>query len=260
MEKEADIASTTTNAMFNGGKMNHVFEFNKETKRYEIDGTPSSPEAEEALLYGKLYYKIDGSNGMIQVVLEDSQDNDTANPQRFRIYQRLDTKGKEPTNSTALIPLPAGKNPSSYPGHSYYYDEITIANIQGKKLLKRNKAMLDLVQRHAEELVSLGREFVSCEWVGQMFNKTPNVDYPIALALHEQQQVDTTTEKEIDRSYEGMRHFLLEQCSEEPVEGFILEHKGIFYKIRADCFALSEGEKVPFKVNRGKGRPPIVLA
>ena len=240
--------------------MYHIFVFNDETKRY--DPEYSSPDAEQALLHGTLYYKIDGSNGMVQII---QPEDPTLSPQ-VKVFQRLDTKGKEPKEE--VTPLPEGMNASEYPGHSYYYSEIT-ENVPGKKLVKRNRAMLDLVNRNLEKFV--GREWTSVEWVGEKFNQTPNVPHPVALAIHEEQRVDGPSLTKdvgeengeaslaIERTFEGVRKYLLEDCVDQPIEGFIIEHNGCYWKIRSDCFLLPEGTKDPFEGNRAMARPPIFL-
>lgn len=254
----AEDQPETKPSCFNGGKMYHIFAFNDETKRYESEF--SSPEAEEAFEHGTLYYKIDGSNGMVQAI----QDEESTTPPTVKIYQRLDTKGKDPNGDTTVTPLPSGKNPSVYPGHSYCYSEIT-EDVSGKKLVKRNRAMLELVQRHLEKFVS--REWTSVEWVGTMFNKTPNVPHPIALAIHEEQRVVPCNNGEdkqdgdlaMERTFDGARKCLLEDCVDQPIEGFIIEHGGRYWKVRSDCFLLPPGTKDPFRVNRDNSRPPVFL-
>ena len=277
--------------------MQHVFAFNDETKRYDVDGKCYSPDAEKALQHGVLYYKIDGSNGMVQVV--PPVDNKQDAPPILKAFQRLDTRGKEPAeynSNDPLIPLPDGKNPISYPGHSYYYTEVT-TNVNGKKALKKNRAMLELVTRHADKLVGLGKEWISVEWVGTMFNKTPGVNQAVALAIHEEQRVggccyenddilapkhdngggkvelegeEVAAENDsdnarpfpeitIERSYEGMRKFLLEECANHPIEGLILEHEGVYWKIRCDAFLLPKGTKDPFRGNRNNAMVPVFL-
>ncbi|CAB9520700.1 expressed unknown protein [Seminavis robusta] len=255
---------SATPACFNGGKMLHIFAFNDDNRKYETDGTFTNPAAEEALCHGTLFYKIDGSNGMVQVVNDDT----------LKIYQRLDTRGKEPDNQ--LIPLPDGKNATEYPGHSYYYNEI-LENVQGKRLIKRNRAMIDIVDRHRTTFLAFGQEWISVEWIGTMFNSTPNVPHPIAVAIHQEQRVEMeqhSTEENggdangtkngqsapgIQRTYAGMRKFLIEDCAEQPVEGLIIEHEGVYWKVKSDGFLLPEGISNPFKKNRENSRPPVFL-
>jgi len=243
MAQEQEQASP----VFNGGKMYHIFAFNDETKPPRYDPAFTSPEAEQALLHGTLYYKIDGSNGMVQVMAGEEEE-----PQ-FKIFQRLDTKGKEPKET--LTALPEGKNATAYAGHSYYYDEITL-DVMGKKQIKRNRAMRELVQRHLSKFV--GSEWTSVEWVGTMFNKTPNAPHPIALAIHKEQIGEG--DGIMERTFEGARKYLLEDCKDQPIEGFIIEHDGSFWKLRSDCFQMTDGAKDPFKANRESSRPPVFLA
>lgn len=240
--------------------MQHIFQFSDETRRYETDGSFSSAEAEEALLHGTLFYKVDGSNGMIQVIHDDNGEL------ILRIFQRLDTKGKEVDDklkaqqnigAADILPLPPGKNPSAYAGHSYVYSEITTEGIKGKKAINMKRAQQEVVEKHKDIIVAYGEEWISVEWVGEKFNKTPNVPHPVALAIHREQRVEN--ELALERSYEGMRQYLVEDCVDQPVEGFVLEHGGVYWKVRADCFLLPKGEKGPFEANRDKTRPPVYL-
>jgi hypothetical protein len=329
----APPTTTQTFCFFNGGKMHHIFTFSDETRKYLTDGTCTSPAAEQALLHGILYYKIDGSNGMIQVIRQSTTTTTTSTSTTtgdevsheepkmiiFKLYQRLDTRGKTPSQGHGhgqITPLPDGKNAKAYPGHSYYYSEITTDpnTVTGKRLLKRNRAMRDLIERHRDTLMAMKQEWISVEWVGQMFNKTPKVPHSIAMAIHQHQQIPNLTieeeeegigEKKMDiinnntpitdtpvqvlqnkanetssatididstattidtnpvritRTYDGIRKYLLQDCSDQPVEGLIFQHDGVYWKVRADCFLLSKGEVVPFQKNRENARPPIFLA
>jgi len=221
--------------------MVHIFEFDDTTKLYTSNSF--SEAAHEALLNGRLYYKIDGSNGML--VRDRSGDEEES--ATFLAYQRLDTRGKPiPENCVAL---PAGENAESYEGHSYCYEPI-LANVDGKKARKRNQAMLATVEHFSEHLSGLHSDFVSIEWVGKKFNKTPGVPADIAIAIHSEQ----TCDENVERTYDGMRSFLLE--ADPPIEGLVLEHEGIFWKIRADCF----DRKCKFKTHTATARPPVFLA
>ena len=223
---------------FNGGKMMHVFEFDETTRLYTTRAISS--DALEALEKGRLFYKIDGSNGMI--LKEEADENDGI---ELRAFQRLDTRGRPPPEH--CVPLPNGLNTDSYEGHSYCYEPI-LADVAGKKARKRNEAMLALVQKHAAYLSSFG-DVVSIEWVGKKFNKTPGVPHDVAIAIHEEQ----IFEEVIQRDYEGLRSFLLDR--DPPIEGIIIEFRGTYWKVRADCF----DRKCSFKTNTGSAKPPIYL-
>mmetsp|Transcript_3547 Transcript_3547/g.5423 ORF Transcript_3547/g.5423 Transcript_3547/m.5423 type:complete len:231 (-) Transcript_3547:136-828(-) len=217
---------------FNGGKMAHIFQFDKDTHLY----TPQtmSEEASDALKYGTFYYKIDGSNGMI-VCQENGQ---------LLAFQRLDTRGK-PIPAHCMR-LPTGSNVDCYEKHSYCYEPITI-DVQGKKAKKKNKAMLDLVEKYKDRFS--GQKYTSVEWVGTKFNKTPGVPDDVALAIHAEQTVcedDTPA-----RTYENFRSYFLETA----IEGFIIEHNGVFWKIRGDGF----DRKCPFALDKAAVRPPVFL-
>lgn len=268
---EHQPSNNNNNKFFNGGKMYHIFKpiGTRDSYQYDPTGTCSSPEAEEALLYGTMYYKIDGSNGMIQVIRNEN------NLIEFKLYQRYDTRGKKddksltPNRNPNKVPLPAGLNPNTYPGHSYFYDEIRIDNIpeKQKNLLKKHQTMHNIVKNHANHLISFGREWISIEWVGTKINQTPNVNDEVAIAIHEEQIVDPNDVMNIDRTYEGIRKFLIEDCKDQPVEGLVFEHNGRYWKVISGNFYPAKNEAGemerdlhnPFYFNRKNGRPPIIL-
>ncbi len=219
---------------FNGGKMIHIFELDKDTGLYQEKIT--SAEAETALREGTAFYKIDGSNGMILR-------GDDGEP---RAFQRLDTRGRAPPEG--CIRLPKGPNVDIFKDHSYWYQPITTC-VQGKKAKQRNQSMLDVVEKHKDSLLAYGK-YVSVEWVGTKFNKTPGVPNDVAIAIH----VEQRCEKNFDRSYQGVKDLLLE--ADPPIEGLIFELDSVFWKVRADCF----DKKCSFKTNGSSVRPPTFLA
>ncbi|KAL3904102.1 MAG: hypothetical protein SGARI_005080 [Bacillariaceae sp.] len=230
---------------FNGGKMKHIFSFEKHAYVSQFN----SPEAEQALLNGNMYYKIFGSNGMIQVLSAGDGD-----PSNLRAYARYDTREK-PGDTTVdgkkLTKLPPGKNPDVYPGHSYYYAQVTKDDAHGPK-------MLDVVQRHGDRLRSIGKEWVSVEWVGTKFNRTPGVPHDVAMAIHQDQQVDP--DLGIERSFTGLKKYLLEECADEPVEGLVIEHDGVYWKVKAEGF-VEYFRDCPFHgTKKENAKPPIFLA
>ena len=91
--------------------------------------------------------------------------------------------------------------------------------------------MYDLVDRHAEHLeteLKLKDNFMTVEWVGRKFNKTPGVDADIALCVHHE-QVPLTN---VPREFSELRTWLMEQG----IEGVVVEHRGVYWKVRTDCF------------------------
>jgi hypothetical protein len=223
--------------IFNGGKMAHLFAFDETAHLYT-----RKVASESALEKGRLYYKVDGSNGLVQSS-PDGQD--------LEAFQRLDTRGRPPPENCRE--LPAGQNVDSYQGHSYYYEQIR-PDVNGKNARKRNDAMLRVVQTHSDNFRSLfqssGGKYVSIEWVGRKFNKTPGVNHDVAIAIHSEQVCDEA----VNRNYDDIRSFLLE--SDPPIEGLILEHEGIYWKVRSDCFDKS----CRFKTETASARPPVFLA
>jgi hypothetical protein len=237
-------------SFFNGGKMRHLFEFD-DSFRYKPDGRFSSSEAEQALLEGSLYHKIDGSNGMVQVIpLKDGRAT-------LKVFERRDTRGKgHVVEGQKLTKLPNGKNPDSYPKHTYYLLEVT-KDVITKSLSKRNAAMLELVERHKDKLLSMDREWISVEWIGRKFQQTPGVPHDVAMAIHEDQVVEEE-KLMIERSFDGLKKYLLEDCAEHPVEGLIVAHEGLYWKVVTKAFC--ERNKNPFHTNKENGRPPVFLA
>jgi len=290
--------------------MTHIFVFDSETRLY-ANGF-SCDKAREALERGIFYYKIDGSNGLIVVAdpeqdeesAEDggnirvttTEDDDGkkggTTPITMRAYQRLDTKGKAPPPGCIRLPSNSnnrgeGGNPESYEGHSYYYEPIKLdAEVMAKKKLrKRNQAMLRIVQDHADYFVSLTtrsrngnggddakKNYVSVEWVGRKFNRTPGVPHDVAIAVHAEQLVPSEEVARLERTYDGMKKALLLLTLEVDnndttttttpppvIEGYVVEYEGTYWKIRADCF----DRRCPFKERRdGDGqvvRPPVAL-
>lgn len=222
---------------FNGGKMPHIFVFDRDSKPPVYTDQFHSEEAAKALELGSFFVKIDGSNGMLHLV---------SNDQAVTCYQRRDTKGKPfPPGS---IPLPDARNEATYEGHSYCYEPI-LRDVIGKKLQKRNAAILDLVERHREYLLSLNaKEWISVEWIGRQFNRTPGVPEEVGLAIHAQQRVEV----DFPRTYDGLRDYL----GTTAIEGLIVEHEGYYWKVRSDCF----DRPSPFRENRESVPPPTYLS
>lgn len=259
--------------------MEHIFVFDPDTRLYQPEGW-TSPQAQAAVENGQFLYKVDGSNGIVVIrskseeTVERFEATDSSS-WRFEPYQRLDTKGKAPPESSLCIELPSTcQNLSIYEGHSYWYQPITIEGIEGKKARKRNQQMIDLVEKHQQHLLEQSglwktrdsedekTRFVSIEWVGTKFNRTGGVPHDIALALHSEQQLSKEDTSKVDRSYEGIRKFLLE--ADPPIEGLIIRQdmgtpEGVgctrYWKVRSDCF----DRKCRFKQSPGSARAPHYL-
>jgi len=246
--EDHEHAAQETANNFNGGKMIHIFEFDTTSHLYLP--RVASEAAEEALKNGRLFYKIDGSNGMIMKNFCDGDDENDSNTNLLVAFQRLDTRGR--TIPAHCVQLPNGQNSKVYEGHSYCYEPISI-DVPGKKQKKRNQAMLSLVQNHSDYFLSLmnkrGDNCVSIEWVGTKFNRTPGVPPDVAIAVHSEQVCEVT----VDRNYEGMKSFLLD-C-DTIIEGLVIEYCGNYWKVRADCF----DKKCTFKTNNSSARAPKYL-
>lgn len=223
---------------FNGGKMKHIFSFDE---KYCYNMECESAEAQQALADGTFYFKIDGQNGMVHV------GGDGPN-RKLTVYNRYDSRGKEIKNRS-VIGLPQGKNPNKFGKHEYFYEEI-------KADSKVNRGVLDLVEKHGERLAFLDREWVSVEWVGRKFQQTPGVNVDVAMAIHSEQIVPEQLALRL-RSYIGLRKYLLEECKDEPVEGFVIEHEGTYWKATTSGFVEERGEaENPYQSRREKAKAP----
>ena len=301
----ASPSTSTSLSLFNGGKMNHIFEFEKGIERGPKLYIPefSSEEAKLALENGKLYYKIDGSNGMIVIIKSSSeaattsatssvdgeqekmeekveeattQEEDNLIDYQLSPYKRYDSRGKEPPPQ--CIKLPTANNPDSYEGHSYYYEPMNV-DCKAKGIRKINEVVHEILNDHKQHIVNVATTstagatasgdnkdgncddnaltrtsyYVSVEWIGTKFQKTPGVPHNVAIAIHSQQ----VCEEQIERTYDGVRSFLSGEGGGEGnpiiIEGLIVEYNGTYYKVRSDCF----DRKCLFKTKRELGKPPI---
>ena len=245
--------------------MSHIFQF-EEVERGPKLYVPkaASDEAQEAMEHGRLFYKIDGSNGMILITRdggntgegkeeknEEHGGNDQEEHRHVQLtpYKRFDARGKPPPER--CVPLPVANNPDAYPGHTLFYEPMPI-DCDSKGQRKINKVVSQIVNDHKNHILDVAGEgcsYLSVEWVGRKFNKTPGVPHDVAMAIHAEQVCN----EDIERTYDGFRSFLLE--SDSPIEGLVVEFKGTFWKIRADCF----DRKCPFKTAPESVRPPIFL-
>jgi hypothetical protein len=212
---------------FNGGKMMHIFEIkdNLYTPQFY------SPEAKEALENGHVYIKIDGSNALLK-------NTDGV----WSLYSRYDdTRGRftdleESKLPEDIITLPDGKNISTYDSgskhHSYFYKlrKRPLDTDKGK-LAKLNRTLYKIIdgEEMQDFLSASGTVWLTVELVGKKFNATPGVREMCGIAPHKSQTVSIQNQ---DRTYQGMKELLLSST----VEGYVIEWKGVFWKIRSNCF------------------------
>ncbi len=224
---------------FNGGKIEQIFENDPETNTY--NGNFTNDDARDAFLYGKYFVKVDGSNGMLvrQSFLEGLQTLKYTLKYRWVLFQRYDDKkGKlDPDNLPKnIISLPIGGNPSVYNNHRYYYKLMAPSNIPDESLRPKKKQKLindslySEIEHSKHVLENMNQKFISVELIGKKFQKTPGVNVDCEIALHQQQTIDIPEEY---RTFEGMKHFLLDEFLGE---GLIVSHNGKYWKIRANCF------------------------
>lgn len=213
-----------TYSPFNGGKMMHIFTISNNLY------TPNfySNEAKEALENGRFFVKIDGSNALLKKV--DGV---------WYLYSRYDD-GKRKINRDVLpsntILLPEGKNIDQYNSgnkeHAYFYQLRSRPLPEDKgKLAKINRNLYRIVDEEMKGfLEELKEDYITVELVGQKFNATPGVMAQCGIAPHSSQTIDV--EKQF-RTFIGMKDYLLNQ---KCIEGLVIEWKGVYWKIRSNCF------------------------
>lgn len=178
--------------------------------------------AEEALVHGKWFIKIDGSCGCLKL------DEET---KTYAIYRRYDAKnGKSvPTDCVSLI---EGANSFSYTNkmatHSYYMKPCPrpTADAKGKENVMWRTLYSQVDKAQAEN--RLTEPYYSIELVGKNFSATPNVD-GVRIALHSEQ---TMLDVPSSPYYDWFQALFRRIC----VEGVIVEHNGLFWKIRSSLF------------------------
>jgi hypothetical protein len=260
------METTEPFAFFNGGKMEHIFKMVRinNNKNAYCEDFFSNEAARTALEQGRRYWKIDGACGMIRLCGD--------NGQLLEAYERQDTRGRPPGRDDGLlVPLPTGANASAYggeqgdeeeeatmnrPRHTYYMRKVVVTEKDGKKQRKLKQAMLDILTQNRDALVEAIRThgssegWLSVEWVGTKFQKTPGVEVPVALCLHCHQRVQE--DAELPRTYQQVKDLLARTA----VEGIVIEHAGRFWKIRSN---LMDPHGCLFEKDRTKVPPPLEL-
>jgi len=234
--------------MFNCGKMEHIFTFSEDGKRYLPQF--ASKEAEEALKSGKFFIKVDGSCGAL-----------VREKEGWTLYNRFDdTKNKfEGKAPDGFLPLPKGENQDKYQGHSYYLRKLRRPQL-GEKLKGEDKFVSKLYA-HLDNLEKRGvladlPDFSSIELVGKNFNGTnlgPGQGEN-GITLHSAQILDISRElgSERPKNAELWLEWLVSFLEKEGVllhEGLVVENNGRWWKIRSEYIC------------KGKKRylPPILL-
>ena len=216
--------------IFNGGKMEHIFEFTKfpGSKGMVYGPNFSSPAAQEALeKTSNVFWKIDGACGMLKLVADNDKvggDCDGGTSFGLELYERQDTRGKDPTPD--LIPIPnchvdknsnesenininqengnsnlVCKNSSAYGdskgrGHTYYMKKVQLEDSDGKKQRKVKSSLLQVLDDNRDDLIDAVRKYgstdgyLSVELIGNKFQQTPGVYVDAAIAIHCEQRLD----------------------------------------------------------------------
>ena len=200
---------------FNGGKMQHVFQWEPDHKSYQDVFT--NDESKEALEKGELFVKIDGSNHCF------IKQDDVWVP-----HARLDDRGKDVPGTVAL---PDGSNASAYGTHRYTYRPLR-ADVSGKSQKRINARLLELTEAYSEKIDTLaqGESHLTFEAVGRKFQRTPGVDADVHIAVHCEQEL----KDDVERSFSGVRDFL----EQHACEGVVVKHDGLYWKILSKGFGI----------------------
>jgi len=248
-----------TRPVFTTGKMEHIFEFDQPGKKAMYLPKYTSQEAEEAMnSFERMYMKIDGSCGAL--IRNDKGE--------FDIYARFDdTKKKfrdddgKFTIPEGYLPLPEGGNSAKYEGHRYYLRKLNRPVETDEKgapiKLKGEDVFVAQLYKSLDEAdpqeLSLLPDFNSIELVGKNYNQTPGV-VGNGIALHSQQRLDIKfPEKQSPEEWLENLRTLMESEEGIVMEGVVIEHKGTWWKIRADH--LCKGNKK----DRSKHVPPALF-
>jgi hypothetical protein len=201
------------NMTFNGGKMLHIF---KLTSNLYVDEF-FNDAAKDALHNGKYYVKVDGVNHMV-----------LKNGTNIELYARYDDKkGKiDPQNLPyGVMALCDGANPSEYKSlcqHHYYYKSCQ--DITGKM----GKIYATLYKKIYTYFKEKPDGHYSIEVVGKKFQKTPGITSDAEICVHNDQLLDIKFQ-----SYDNAKKYLLNDVC---IEGVVIEHNGLYWKIRSNCF------------------------
>jgi hypothetical protein len=197
---------------FNGGKMQHIFKMENNLYTPEF----SSECAKAALLCGRYFVKIDGSNHMVMKHASGA----------LSLYARYDVKSTERIPNTCME-LPAGGNPARYTSNhkEHHYCYRPVENVTGKMANMYGRLLRAAQSRFAHEPPG----HYSVEVVGRKFQRTPGVDADAALAVHADQEL---TDVRLS-TYADARTYLLDTVC---AEGIIVEHAGVYWKLRSNCF------------------------
>jgi hypothetical protein len=188
---------------FNGGKQLHIFKISDNIYQNDF----FSDESKEAFEKGIYYIKIDGSNGYFQDGL---------------LYERYDDrKGKLNPNELpeGYMTIPNGENSSYYEKHKYYY-KLLNKNVTEKKL----KKMYNNLYSQVEDSMKNG----SIEYIGPKYQATPGFTKDL-FVFHRNLTIEISPQI---RTYESLKEYLLSGV----MEGVVIEHKGKYWKIRANVF------------------------
>ena len=226
---------------FYGGKMMHIFTTDKDDGDDSKNGYSKSFRSEgmlDVLNSGTWYVKIDGGNGLL-IFNEESN--------RYDLYRRYDNKSKPNENKKTVplgaIELPESKNMNIYESetlHHHYYQVY----VPRKEILKtKDDKMFNSMYSQIDAAFANGRfndsngvpmKFVSIEFVGPNFSRTPQVP-ETTIAIHHEQIFQKPSEefKNVIEAYDYFENLFENQV----MEGIVVKSPdGTYYKVLSAHF------------------------
>jgi hypothetical protein len=212
-------------------------------------------EGREALLEGKWFVKIDGSNGLLIFNDETKQ---------YDLYRRYDDKKDKfkDVPPPGYINLPQGCNFDTYQSKSVshrYYQNLQArpsADAKGGEAAIWREMYAQVDRAHVEGRLNgpdgTPRKYHSVELVGKNFSGTPGVA-GIGIALHAEQETGKPagTPQTDEEWYAFFSKYFKTVCC----EGLVVEHKGLYWKVLAGQF----GPDVLWKKSKGSANPPKMI-
>lgn len=214
---------------FNGGKMEHIFEFVSPGGKKAMYAPKYTSEAAAKALNSpdaKWYMKVDGSCGAL-----------VKGKEGWEIYSRFDDTKKQFKESLpdGYISLPESGNQWKYEGHRYYLRHLPrpVAPEEGKKL-KGEAVFVDDLYRYLDKCDLSGLPpFVSVELVGKNYNRTPGVEGN-KIAVHAHQKLEVKTQHRTEEEWLQFFPTFFAPEGKVLMEGVVIEHRGTCYKLRSD--------------------------
>jgi hypothetical protein len=229
-----DKVTKSTSNYFNGGKMQHVFKYEKNKYNRNSSGNIefSSMAAVRAFNMSNWWVKIHGSCWMI---------DSGPGPNMGKVYKRYDSRGKPNPDSNTLLDSDPQPSITEDKKHSYSWEPLQSSDTPGlkgkqKKLITK---IWQAVYKFVEKNKNRGK--ITVEMCGNNFQKTPGIPYTVAIIEHHEQllesillnyNLDSLNILENIKNIEYLEKFL----SRFAIEGFIVKDPltGELFKIRSN--------------------------